>query len=109
MAVDSGHTAFLLICMALVQLMLPGLAFFYAGLLHKKSVITMMMQNFIAMGIVTIVWLLFGFSLCFGHTYGFWGSPTTFGMFNDVTGEPLAHVAVNHTPSPLDAILLNRM
>ena len=47
--IDSGHTAWILVSMALVQLMMPGLAFFYAGLLHKKSAITMMMQNFAAM------------------------------------------------------------
>ena len=91
MAVDSGHTSFMLICMALVQLMLPGLAFFYAGLLQKKSVVTMMMQNFACLGVVTVVWFLFGFSLCFGHKYDFSGSPVTFAMYKDVGGEPLAH------------------
>jgi len=93
--VDSGHTAWILICMALVQLMLPGLAFFYAGLLHRKSVVSMIMQNYAAMGVITMVWFMFGFSLCFGHTYGFVGSITTFGMFNDVDGEPLAHTSTS--------------
>ena len=51
--------------------MMPGLAFFYAGLLHKRSAVTMMMQNFAAMGVITILWFLFVFSLCFGHTYSF--------------------------------------
>ena len=66
MVLDTGHTAFILICMALVQLMLPGLAFFYAGLLQANSVITMIMQNFACMGVVTVLWFLGGFSLCFG-------------------------------------------
>ena len=84
--VDSGHTAYILVCIALVQLMLPGLAFFYAGLLKHDSVITMIMQNYAAMGVITIIWFLFGFSLCFGHSYGLWGSITTFGAFYNVEG-----------------------
>ena len=64
--------------------MMPGLAFFYAGLLHKRSAVTMMMQNFAAMGVITILWFLFVFSLCFGHTYSFVGSPFTFGALNGV-------------------------
>ena len=49
------------------------------------------MQNYAAMGVISVVWFMFGFSLCFGHTYSVYGSPTTFGMFKDVDGEPLAH------------------
>ena len=70
MAIDSGHTAWILMSMALVQLMLPGLAFFYAGLLHRNSVVTMIMQNYASMGVVTIVWFLIGFSLCLGEDAG---------------------------------------
>ena len=81
LSIDSGHTAYILVSMALVQLMMPGLAFFYGGLLHKHSVVTMLMQNFAAMGVVTVIWFAFGFSLCFGHSYTFWGSPTAFGGF----------------------------
>tara|TARA_B100000795_G_scaffold161602_1_gene121429 strand:+ start:300 stop:728 length:429 start_codon:yes stop_codon:yes gene_type:complete len=73
--------------------MMPGLAFFYAGLLHKRSAVTMMMQNFAAMGVITILWFLFVFSLCFGHTYSFVGSPFTFGALNGVDGQPLYHKA----------------
>lgn len=64
--VNSGDTAFVLICAALVCLMTPGLAFFYGGLVRKKNVLAIMMQNFISMGVVTIIWVLFGFSLAFG-------------------------------------------
>ena len=77
--------------------MLPGLAFFYAGLLRPNSVIAMMMQNFAAMGVITILWFLFVFSLCFGHTYYFWGSITTFGAFNNVDGLPLFRDAIGTT------------
>ena len=73
------------------QLMLPGLAFFYAGLLRPSSVIAMIMQNFAAMGVITVLWFLFVFSLCFGHTYTFWGSITTYGAFHNVGMEPLYH------------------
>ena len=64
--IDFGHTAFILVSMALVNLMTPGLAFFYGGLVREKNVLTMMMQSYIAMGVITIVWIVVGFSLCFG-------------------------------------------
>ncbi len=65
--INSGDTAFVLISAALVLLMTPGLAFFYGGLVRKKNILIIMMQSFIAMGIVTVIWFLFGFSLAFGH------------------------------------------
>merc|ERR1712195_33605 len=94
MVLDTGHTAFILICMALVQLMLPGLAFFYAGLLQANSVITMIMQNFACMGVVSVLWFLCGFSLCFGSDQGFFGNITDFWGFKNVNGEPLMHDGV---------------
>ena len=78
--------------MAMVQLMLPGLAFFYAGLLHRRSVVTMIMQNFAAMGLIFVLWFLFVFSLCFGDTWVFVGSITTYPCFINVNGEPLKFV-----------------
>ena len=64
--IDSGNTTFVLISAAMIFFMLPGLAFFYGGLVRKKNVLSIMMQNFIAMGVVTIVWFVCGFSLAFG-------------------------------------------
>jgi Amt family ammonium transporter len=64
--INSGDTAFMIVCAALVCLMTPGLAFFYGGLVSRKNVLTIMMQSFISMGIVTIIWFLFGFSMAFG-------------------------------------------
>jgi len=64
--IDSGDTAFVLMSSALVALMTPGLAFFYGGLVKRKNVLTVMMQNFVAMGLVSILWFLFAFSLAFG-------------------------------------------
>lgn len=64
--INTGDTAFVLISAALVCLMTPGLAFFYGGLVRKKNVLTIMMQSFISMGVVTIIWVFVGFSLAFG-------------------------------------------
>ena len=88
-AVDSGHTAWILVSMALVQFMLPGLAFFYAGLLHRRSVITMIMQNFASMGVIFVLWFFIVFSMCFGETWHFFGSILTYPCFLNVDGEPL--------------------
>src|ERR1700729_3339485 len=68
--IDSGDTAFVLISGALVSLMTPGLAFFYGGLVRRKNVLAIMMQSFISMGIVTIIWVFGGYSLAFGKTMG---------------------------------------
>src|SRR5665647_1002643 len=68
--INSGDTAFMIICAALVCLMTPGLAFFYGGLVSRKNVLTIMMQSFISMGVVTIIWFCVGFSLAFGPDIG---------------------------------------
>lgn len=68
--INSGDTAFIIICAALVCLMTPGLAFFYGGLVSRKNVLTIMMQSFISMGVVTIIWFCVGFSLAFGPDIG---------------------------------------
>lgn len=67
--INSGDTAFVLISAALVCLMTPGLAFFYGGLVRRKNVLSIMMQSFISMGVVTAIWVAFGFSLAFGKDY----------------------------------------
>ncbi len=71
---NTGSTAFILLSSALVAIMTPGLAFFYGGLMRRKNVLTIMMQNFISMGIVTVLWAMLTFSLSFGTDYaGFIG------------------------------------
>jgi ammonium transporter, Amt family len=65
MKIDSGSTAWMLISTALVLLMTPGLAFFYGGMTRAKSVLNMMMMSFVSIITVTIVWVLFGYSLAF--------------------------------------------
>ncbi|KMS75580.1 ammonia channel protein [Streptomyces viridochromogenes] len=65
-----ANTGFMLICSALVMLMTPGLAFFYGGMVRVKSTLNMLMMSFISLGIITILWVLFGFSLAFGDSHG---------------------------------------
>lgn len=65
-AVDSGNTAWLLASSGLVLLMTPGLAFFYGGLVRKKNILSVLMQCFMAMCIVTVIWVVVGYSLAFG-------------------------------------------
>ena len=73
---DQGNTAFLLIASALVLLMTPGLAFFYGGLVKAKSVISMMMMSFGAMGLIGVLWVLYGYAIAFSNG----GTATFFGI-----------------------------
>ncbi|MDQ1444898.1 MAG: ammonium transporter, Amt family [Acidimicrobiaceae bacterium] len=63
---DSGNTAWVLVSAALVLFMTPGLAFFYGGMVRSKNVLGMLMQNFFAMGLISVIWVVVGFSLAFG-------------------------------------------
>ncbi|MFI1828078.1 ammonium transporter [Streptomyces sp. NPDC020412] len=67
---SAANTGFMLICSALVMLMTPGLAFFYGGMVRVKSTLNMLMMSFISLGIVTVLWVLYGFSLAFGTDSG---------------------------------------
>jgi Amt family ammonium transporter len=71
--VDSGATAWVLASAALVLLMTPGLAFFYGGMVRAKHALAMLMQNFVTIAIVSVVWVLVSFSLAFGKGNGFVG------------------------------------
>ncbi len=87
--IDSGDTAWMLTATGLVLLMTPGLAFFYGGMVHPKNIISTMMQSFIAMGIVSVVWVVVGFSIAFGESvgsegFGLFGNPLTYFMFRGV-------------------------
>lgn len=82
---DMPNTAFMLLCSSLVMLMTPGLAFFYGGLVSKKSIVTIMFQSFISMGWVAILWFVVGYSLSFGPTTnGIIGDPTAYFMLNNI-------------------------
>src|SRR6201996_420516 len=85
--IDSGDTAWMLTATALVLIMTPGLAFFYGGMVTKKNVLSTMMQSFVCMGIITIIWVIFGFSLAFGDSIGgVIGDPRTFFMMKGMLG-----------------------
>ncbi|MCF7810444.1 ammonium transporter [bacterium] len=67
---DTGNTGFMLVATSLVMLMTPGLAFFYGGLVGRKNTLSIMIQSFVSMGITTIIWFAFGYSLCFSGGEG---------------------------------------
>src|SRR5437764_3306972 len=70
LSIDTGNTAFMLLCTSLVMLMTPGLAFFYGGLVSRKNVLAIMMQSYVSMGWTTVIWFAFGYSLCFSGDVG---------------------------------------
>jgi len=74
---DTGDTAWMIVAAALVLLMTPGLGFFYGGMVGKKNVISTMLQSFMSMVVVTVLWVVVAFGLCFGPSIGgFIGDPT---------------------------------
>ncbi|HEY5510782.1 MAG TPA: ammonium transporter [Prolixibacteraceae bacterium] len=93
-----GDVAWMLTATALVLFMTPGLAFFYGGMIQPKNIISTMLQSFVAMGVISIIWVIFGFSLAFGDSigpdkYGLVGNPFTFFMFKNVGGNINAALA----------------
>ncbi|ANI42432.1 ammonium transporter [Mycolicibacterium vaccae] len=90
---DTGTTAFMLCCIIGLTLMIPGLALFYGGMVSVKSSTNMMMMTFGAAALVGVLWVLFGFSMTFGTSYGgFVGSFTEFAGMTNLT-EPMTTVA----------------
>lgn len=87
---NGGDIAWMLSATGLVLLMTPGLALFYGGMVSHKNVISTMLQSFICMGVMSVLWVVIGFSLAFGDSIGgFIGDPTTFFMFQNVLdGKP---------------------
>lgn len=90
--INSADTAWMLTAAALVLIMTPGLAFFYGGMVSKKNVISTMLQSFISMAVITILWVIVGFSLAFGDSFhGIIGNPGTFFLMKDMlNGKPWA-------------------
>jgi Amt family ammonium transporter len=107
MEINAGDTAWVLMSAALVMLMTPGLAFFYGGMVRSKSVLNMMMMSFITIGIVSVLWVLYGYSVAFGDTgNGLWGGLGQLGLTDMATS-----VATNGGayPIPLLAFVLFQM
>jgi ammonium transporter, Amt family len=87
-SINAGDTAWMLTATGLVLLMTPGLSFFYGGMVNRRNVISTMLQSFIAMGVISVLWVVVGFSLSFGDSFGgIVGDPRTFFMFQGVTGD----------------------
>jgi ammonium transporter, Amt family len=83
--VDSGDLAWMLTATGLVLLMTPGLSFFYGGMVRTKNVVSTMLQSFVAMAVISILWIVVGFSLAFGDSFhGLIGNPATYFMFTHV-------------------------
>jgi Amt family ammonium transporter len=83
MEIDAGATAWVIVACALVLFMTPGLAFFYGGMVRRKHVLGMLMQNVFAMGLISVVWAVVGFSLAFGGN-GRWIGNFDFAFLKDV-------------------------
>lgn len=91
-SINAGDTAFILICTALVCMMTPALALFYGGLVRQRDVLSIMIQNFVCMGVVVLIWVFGGFSLVFGPTVG--------GVIGDVTTYfGMYHVGIDPNPA----------
>ncbi len=86
---SAADIAFVLIATALVFLMTPGLAFFYGGMVHRKNVLSTMIKSVVAAGVISVLWVVVGFSLAFGDSIGgFIGSPKTYFFFQGVNSGP---------------------
>src|SRR5579871_2067017 len=87
---NGADTAWIIVATALVFLMTPGLAFFYGGMVNRKNVLSTMMKSVVAAGVVGVLWIVVGYSLCFGDSIGgFIGNPFTHLFYKDViSGKP---------------------
>ncbi|MBN8853611.1 MAG: ammonia channel protein [Sphingobacteriales bacterium 50-39] len=98
---NGADVAWILVATALVFLMTPGLAFFYGGMVNRKNVLSTMMKSVVAAGVVGVLWIVVGYSLCFGDSiHGIIGNPFTHLFYKDVlSGKPW--VAANTIPQGL--------
>ncbi|MGH3645122.1 MAG: ammonium transporter, partial [Mycobacterium sp.] len=96
-APDTGDTAWMLASAALVLLMTPGLAFFYGGMVRAKGVLNMLMMSISSMGVVTVLWVLYGYSMAFGNDkFNLFGDPTQyFGLKGVIGGNAAAAVVAD--------------
>lgn len=95
-SIDKGDTAWMLVASAFVLLMTPGLSFFYGGMISKQNIISTMMQSFVALGVISVIWVLVGFSLAFGESIGgIIGNPLTYFNFKNVGAEPNPDFSAN--------------
>ncbi|MFC4605245.1 ammonium transporter [Rhodococcus kronopolitis] len=110
--INSGDTAWVLLCAALVLFMVPGLAFFYAGLVRGSNALVMLQQNLLPLGLVTVTWVVIGYSIAFSNDLGggFMGDLTLFGLRNlDSAPDPALHVVVSGVAIPTLAFVAYQM
>ncbi|HUX38329.1 MAG TPA: ammonium transporter [Rectinemataceae bacterium] len=98
MQFDNASTAFMLIAATLVMFMTPGLAFFYGGLVGRKNVLTIMFQSFASLCVTTVIWYIYGFSMCFSGSYG---HGDFFGIIGNFNQSFLVGVTLTD-PSPMN-------
>ncbi len=85
---NTGDTAFMLVATAMVMLMTPGLALFYGGLVRSKNVLSTTMQSFFCLGLISIIWVAYGYSMAFGPDIaGFVGGLKHLGLRGVTTGK----------------------
>ena len=104
--INSGDTAFVLVCAGLVMLMTPGLAFFYAGMVRSKNALGTIMQSFAALAVISVQWVIIGYSLAFGPDHG--------GLIGDLSWMGLKSVGMAPNPTyaatiPHTAFMLYQM
>lgn len=93
-AINSGDTAWMIAASALVLFMTPGLSFFYGGMVRSRNVISTMLQSYVCMGLMSLLWVVVGFSLSFGDSIGgLIGNPSTYFMLKGVTGATESRLA----------------
>ena len=95
--IDKGDTAWMLTASALVLLMTPGLAFFYGGLVRRKNILSVLMQCFMCMCLMTVLWVVVGYSIAFGASVnGLFGSPATHILLKGVGLDPTGTQTIPH-------------
>ena len=93
-AINTGDNAWMLVSAALVLMMTaPGLVLFYGGLVRNRSVLSTMMHSFILMSVISILWMIFGYSMAFGDGNAFVGNPLQYFMLHGVGAAPRADYA----------------
>ena len=106
---DTGDTAWMIVASGLVLLMTPGLAYFYGGMVNHKNVISTMLQSFIAMGVISVIWIVFGFSLYTQTTpfnfeiFAKWG--IVLALFGTIIPPMLLNAGFPHTGIGLGSIV----
>jgi ammonium transporter, Amt family len=95
MKINAGDTAWVLVAAALVLFMTPGLSLFYGGMVRAKNILAMLMQNFVCMGIVTVLWVVVGYTLAFGRA----GDGGLLGNFDFVGMKHLANTSIGTIPA----------